>query len=101
MIALALASAPPSPFRENVPIDVYGAGGNSCAFGFKNNVNYEETFDWIMGYWTGLQAGSGVRISPALDGYGIAEEVSKLCRDNPSMTIMEATNKTYLKLLRR
>lgn len=99
-VAFALLVSETSPFKRNVEVDVLGAGNFSCASAFSPEY-YDQTFAWIMGYWTGVGMARGARSPLQTDGAGVVGEVKKLCNENPSMRLVEANSKTYLRFLRQ
>jgi hypothetical protein len=96
LLAITLAAATPEIFKSDSNMTIYGAGSNSCALGFAPK-RESETFTWIMGFWSGINAVYGTEGPIRVDGQGIVGEVKKLCIDNPSMMIAEATMKTYIR----
>jgi hypothetical protein len=52
---------------------------------------------WALGYWSGQNAaGKSRRVGSQSDGNGIIAEIEKLCRDQPSMSLISAVGKIYI-----
>lgn len=87
-----LVAAQVSPPRAGVVVQARGAGKFSCATAFLLE-NHIATENWIAGFWTAWDMARVNEADPAAasaDLDGIVGEVKKVCRDQPSATILSA-----------
>jgi hypothetical protein len=104
LLATVLAFSPeasqaqPQP-QTNMTME-FGIGRLSCANW--NNLTDGEGNAWILGYWAGMNIYSDNHLVGHLtDGLGILAEVRLLCRQHPSMPILQAANTVYLQIAAR
>ena len=57
-------------------------------------------FAWIVGYLSGLSAGTGVDLLKNTDGPSIRLWIEKYCRSNPLKSVDNATNELAIELAR-
>ena len=85
----------------------FGIGSKSCANWKLNATNYVEGKAWILGYWSGLNVGADVddkerhMAGSKTDATAIWAEVSSICEKSPSLSLMQAVNAHYSRLLNR
>ena len=98
--ALALASAlgaSPPPGS----VSTFGVGySESCAAWLSSPTKEAEGFTWIVGFWTGRNAGHADRGGPSTvghstDGWGFVGEIKKVCQGEPSTPLMGAAMRGY------
>jgi hypothetical protein len=90
MTAMLAAAAAPQP-----SVNVRGNGVLTCATAFLAE-NRAGTANWIAGYWAAWdmsQINAASPLAPGSDLNGIAGEVEKICREEPSSTVLLATLK--------
>lgn len=75
----------------------FGIGRSSCATWQSNQANRTAGSNWLLGFWTGLNAAntSNNLVGAKTDGLGIIAEVEKICSQRPSMDLMDATTAVY------
>lgn len=69
-----------------------GIGTESCATAFQAE-NRVQTESWIAGFWAGWDMASintQMPVAPRSDFNGIAGEVEKVCREEPSTSLVSA-----------
>jgi hypothetical protein len=79
---------------------VFGEGNNSCAKAF-SAARHNLTFNWILGFWSGLNAARNTSAGNNTDAEGLVGEVKIVCDRNPSQTLAVAIYDVHQKLLRR
>jgi hypothetical protein len=71
-------------------------GDRTCANWQKDPQHYVWGGNWILGFWTGINfANERHDVGKTQDADGIIGEVKKICRDQPSMTLLKATVQVY------
>jgi hypothetical protein len=90
-LALVLALAPPAE------IAAFGRGASECSAALKP-AQYEASFAWVMGYFTGLNTAARAKTGQATNGDGIMAEVQLLCRREPNLLLIDAAERVYLSL---
>lgn len=93
LLAFALAGAAPTHPRVGAIINPRGAGLLTCATAFLPQ-NRVATENWIAGYWAAwdmAQIKVAKPLAPGSDLNGIVGEVEKVCREQPSTTLLLAT----------
>lgn len=74
-----------------------GMGAESCATAF--SPAYESrTEDWVLGFFSGLNAASGKNVGQGTDAEGLVGEVRLACQSKPSAKMVEAALKAYRKM---
>ena len=53
--------------------------------------------DWVLGFWTGMNA-DAFKVGSTSDARGIVGEVKLVCQAQPSTTLATATYETYQRL---
>lgn len=71
-----------------------GMGTASCARAFMPQ-NEAATYQWIMGFISGLNASSGGHVGQQSDSDGIVGEVQLRCKETPSALLVQVTTLTY------
>jgi hypothetical protein len=76
---------------------VLGIGRQSCAYWQSSAARKSEGAIWIYGFWSAwnLANNRNHKVGEHSDTYGKVAEVLKTCAARPSMTLQEATAKTY------
>jgi hypothetical protein len=94
-LIFALAALAASPAATAGPKTlVLGAGNYSCASWLSSH--WEEGGDWIVGYWSGRNHDNANHlVGSATDHDGIIGEVRKVCQEQPSITVFQATGLVY------
>jgi hypothetical protein len=85
-----------SPAHADVTFELYG-GNISCAKWLSNHTDEQEGIFWILGYWTARnQLNSDNHfVGTDTDTYGIIGEVKKICKEESSTILAEATGRAY------
>jgi hypothetical protein len=89
---LIAAAAPPSHPRIGTVIQARGAGTLTCATAFLPQ-NRIATENWIAGFWAAWdmsQINVADPLAPNSDLNGVAGEVERVCREEPSTGLLEA-----------
>jgi hypothetical protein len=92
LVMAAMLGAAAAPQKS---VNVRGNGVLTCATAFQAE-NREGTANWIAGYWAAWdmsQVNVARALAPSSDLNGIVGEVEKVCRDEPSNTLLLATLK--------
>lgn len=86
--------APHSTF--GAPANVFGFGHYSCARWLAEPEVKAVGSNWVLGLWSGmnLKAADGTT-GHSTDWQGIVGEVEKVCRREPSLTLIAATMQAY------
>lgn len=88
-----------TPISEAAPVLVLGAGMSSCATWVSTNeTNYRLGEVWIMGFWSGRNAGTDGSVGGSSDPDGIIGEVKLYCTSNPSTRLFTAANDVYARM---
>lgn len=75
---------------------VFGEGNSSCAKAFSPQ-RENLTFNWVMGFWSGLNAAANVSVGKDTDAEGIVGEVGLICEREPSKPLVVAAFEAYQK----
>lgn len=93
-LSIILAAAAPSPqSRAGLTVNVRGVGNMTCVTAFLPE-NQAITESWIAGYWAAWdmsQINAADPIASDSDLNGLVGEVEKVCRDQPSSSLLFAT----------
>ena len=92
MIGLALALQAAVPPRQSFSVN--GIGNKSCATALLPE-NYQESYAWIMGFWSGMNGVIGGMVGAKTDGNGIVGEVKRACDLRPSEPLAVAAYDTF------
>ena len=97
LLAAALQTSSPS---DHDTYEVYGIGQGSCGTWLSTPSNTIQGDQWILGWWsaTNLANERNKFVGEQTDGEGILGEVRKVCTDNPSMLLINATASVYVKM---
>lgn len=83
---------------------IFGIGYSSCAIWTSDPDNEMQASVWVLGYWSGLNAplqlSESTSVGKSTDAYGIIAEVKLVCKNKPSISIINATIETYQRLKR-
>ena len=95
MLAFAAALLVASPVNPAIgrAVNPRGPGNLTCATAFLPE-NREATANWIAGFWAAWDMSQITKSEPlasSSDLNGIAGEVEKVCREQPSTTLIFAT----------
>lgn len=93
LLTLALATA------DMRPITAYGVGRASCATAMARE-NYSDSFNWVMGYFSGRNQEGPVSVG-GTDGAGIMGEIKLICDARPSEDLFDAAHQVYERLRTR
>lgn len=99
-VVLALSSGPAGAEGPNDPILMVGVGTLSCATWLNEPAQRLLSEQWILGFWTAMNAYSepGGAVGQSTDQAGIVGEVRKDCQGQPSLKLMYATYKAYIRM---
>ncbi len=91
IVSISLTQTP--LFPQGVPVMTFG-GQLSCAAAWDTaNAPYSQI--WLSGFWSGLNIAGGRAVGRSTDRQGIEGEVRKVCMEEPSLSLVSATLKTY------
>jgi hypothetical protein len=89
LAALALTAPPPFP--------AFGIGAKACALALSGE-DRPAAYAWVMGYFSGVNAGAQGAVGATGDGDAIMAEVSLTCQRQPALALIEAAETTYLRM---
>lgn len=89
--AAVVAGTPPWP---TAVIWTYG-GSQSCATWLAGDAQKAQGSEWALGFWTGLNLAFGKKVGSHTDAPGVLGEIEKVCRDSPSLVLIEAARRAY------
>jgi hypothetical protein len=98
-----LAVAAPLLFVQAAHGTTQGIGEKSCAHWQSSPARQAEGAAWVLGYWTGFDDMEQLAESSGKDlgEQGIIAAVKKTCESAPSMSLREATSRTYWEVRKR
>lgn len=89
-LALALGTSDPS-------ITLFGIGAKSCTSALAP-AKYGESFAWVMGWFSALNAEKALTVGHSTDGAGIMAEAKLACSREPSLPLFAVADRVYNKL---
>ena len=78
-----------------VSIFVFGIGRQSCAHWLSGPNEENEGQTWILGFWSGLNDSKLQTVGGNSDSAAIWGEVRKICMNEPSTVMLDATMRVY------
>lgn len=90
ILALALATMP-APMQTAA----FGGGARTCQAALEP-VNYAASYAWLMGYFSGLNSGTGGTTGQTTNGDGIMAEIRTACQREPSRSLIDVAEDVYI-----
>lgn len=103
MIAALVAAALAGASATGNIIEVYSPASKISCATWLSSSEFENTYSfWIGGYWSGMNFKNPKNhiVGRSTDKEGIIEEVKLVCRAEPSVRVMEAVTRVYLRMER-
>lgn len=94
LAALALAQA-----AQPAPAATFGLGDTNCEVALRPR-NAHRTFDYVMGFWSGMNVASNKGVGHTTDAHGILREVVLGCAAEPRLSIMLVTLAVHMRMER-
>jgi hypothetical protein len=81
-------------------VEVFGIGSSTCANWRSSVAREREGEAWLLGYWSGLNRMNAITsvVGAKAEGFGIVKEVARVCEDNGTLTLEDATYEAYVNL---
>jgi hypothetical protein len=100
LVLVLLATAPFHSDAAEKNVLTFG-GSISCATWLQQDESSSLFWrSWMLGYWTGRNAGGFPSVGHTTDGNGITGEVRLVCQSEPSLSLFNAVSKIYERFLK-
>ena len=76
----------------------FGVGLSSCATWLNNPASKAVGDQWVLGFWSGSNAGSQHSVGRNTDARGALAEVRLICAAQPSLALGLAVNKVWMRM---
>lgn len=73
-------------------VNLFGIGNSECQVAML----IPESYDWVLGYWSGMNRANNADVGRSIGAMGIIEIVKMTCTSAPTLNLWEAVYRRYL-----